>query len=116
MKNLSHVFIVAIFIGLVSCNNEPAEDVIKDEVRMHYMGMSMAVGGGSWHPDEINILKKEPGETDKKMWIITAETKGTYESPPLGNPVPDEAFCDTLSFEFKKGEKGVWMGKAIYPN
>lgn len=81
---------------------------------MHYLGMSMAAGGGSWHPDEITILKKEPDQKNKKVWLMTIETKGTYESPPLGNPVPDEAFCDTLIFEFKKGEKGIWIKRVVY--
>jgi hypothetical protein len=114
MKNLFVSFIALIFIGMVSCNHEPTEDAIKDEIRMHYMGQSMAVGGGSWHPDEVNILKKETDKRNKSVWLITAETKGTYESPPLGNPVPDEAFCDTLKFEFKKNEKGIWVSEMVY--
>ena len=68
--------------------------------------MGLAAGAGSWHADEIKILKKEVGK--KGEWLIIAETKGIYESPPLGNPVPDELFCDTLKFRFRQNEHGIW--------
>ncbi len=93
---------------IISCNSEPGDEEIKDRISMHYMGMSMAAVGGSWHPSEISVLKKELEKGSKNAWKITAETKGTYESPPLGNPVPDEEFCDTLNFLFQENKEGFW--------
>jgi hypothetical protein len=114
MRNqiLTLLFVAAFTI--ISCNTQPTDPDIEDEIGQHYLDMSKAAGGGSWHAKEINILKKLPSKNGKGVWLITSETKGIYESPPLGNPVPDESFCDTLVFKFRKNEFDVWVGEVVH--
>lgn len=108
MQNKFLVFLVICSLGFSYCNNELTDEEIKSNVRMYYMQMGLAAGSGSWKPNEVRVLKKEADKKEKDVWLITTETKGIYESPPLGNPVPDELFCDTLKFIFRQNEHDIW--------
>lgn len=108
MKISFLIFLLLFTLGFNSCNNELTDEDIQGNVRMYYMQMGLAAGSGSWKPNEINILKREADKKGKYVWLITTETKGIYTSPPLGDPVPDELFCDTLKFKFSQNNHKIW--------
>ena len=108
-------FFFFLVLTFSACKTEPKDSDIKDQIHQYYMKMSTAAGGGSWHVSEVQIIEKKRDTKQKGVWEVKAITDGIYESPPLGNPVPDKNFSDTIQFHFKKNENDIWLCTELYP-
>lgn len=91
-----------------TCNkHSDIDNEIKEQIGLYYLKSSTAVGGGSWHIHNIDLISKE--QTTPKNWTVKAIINGIYSSPPLGNPIPDSKFRDTAVFHFKIDTEGNWI-------
>ena len=102
---------IALFlvIIIISCNNPPKEDFIKDSINDRYSMMGLAAGAGSWAVNEIKILSINKTKIPKE-WEVKAEVNGFYENRSLPEGIQDQHnFKDTIKLIFIKKSMNEWQ-------
>lgn len=92
------IIIISLTCLIASCSATapPKNDEVKQMVELWYMQESSADGAGHWDVKGIDVLSIERNKSNKKVFNTVSHVTGTYHSPPLAEPRPDESFSDTL--------------------
>lgn len=101
------IFIVSVF--LISCSvQSPKDDEVKNLLNLWYMQQSQGDVAGRWEVEGVTVISIIKDADRKNVFNTTSLVSGTHKHPPLGEPLPDEKFTDTLRMDLEwNGAKWV---------